>query len=113
VPPPRSPAPTSTPAARKRIAELRDHLHRILVDRLPGAVSLNGHPQHRLPNTLNISFAGIRGDEDAYRKAIENTGLRVDRVRANPYRFISEQAQGASATYGVRSVSLLAIKPVR
>jgi arsenite methyltransferase len=61
---------------------------------------------------LWASCIGGAAQQDTYRKAIENTGLRVDRVRTNPYQFISEQAQGASATYGVHSVSLLAIKPV-
>jgi cysteine desulfurase len=30
---------------------------------LPGAVSLNGHPGERLPNTLNVSIEGIVGEE--------------------------------------------------
>jgi cysteine desulfurase len=39
------------------IRSLRDRLHAGLSDRLAG-VSLNGHPFARLPNTLNIRFAG-------------------------------------------------------
>ena len=46
---------------------------------------------------------------DRYRAAVEAAGLRVERVVENPqYRFLSKSAEGASATYGVRSVSLLA-----
>ena len=47
---------------------------------------------------------------DRYGAAIEAAGLRVERVVENPaYRFLSRSAQGASAQYGVRSVSLLAV----
>jgi arsenite methyltransferase len=48
---------------------------------------------------------------DAYIEAIEASGLRVSEVRANDYRFISDRAQDACATYGVESISLVADKP--
>ena len=44
--------------------------------------------------------------------AIERAGLRIEQTHTNPYQFISDQALGASATYGVHSVSILAVKPV-
>ena len=48
---------------------------------------------------------------DDYLAAIEAAGLRVQQVRDNPaYAFLSESAQGATRTYGVKSISLLAIK---
>jgi cysteine desulfurase len=47
----------------RRLAGLRDRLHAGLVDRLPGRVALNGHPDRRLPNTVNVSIAGVRGDD--------------------------------------------------
>ena len=40
------------------LATLRDHLHRLLEDQIPG-LCLNGHPTERLPNTLNVSFPRI------------------------------------------------------
>jgi cysteine desulfurase len=46
-----------------RIARLRDQLHQQLSTALPGRVHLNGHPDHRLPNTLNVSIDGTRGHE--------------------------------------------------
>ena len=57
--------------ARKRLPEytgkvktLRDRLHQRIVDGLgTDKVHLNGHPERRLPNTLNISIRGIVGDE--------------------------------------------------
>ena len=35
----------------------------------------------------------------------------VKEVQENPYAFISEQAMNASAKYGVKSISLLAVAP--
>jgi ubiquinone/menaquinone biosynthesis C-methylase UbiE len=53
---------------------------------------------------------GGAAQEDAYREAIESAGLRIEDIRQNPYEFISERARNASAKYGVKSVSLLAVK---
>ena len=39
---------------------LRDRLHQKLQDNLDG-IKLNGHPEHRLPGTLNLSFDRIDG----------------------------------------------------
>lgn len=48
---------------------------------------------------------------DEYVAAIEATGLRVTHVRDNEqYQFLSESAQGATKTYGIKSISLLAVK---
>ena len=44
------------------IRTLRDRLHARLQEGVPGLV-LNGHPEHRLPNTLNVSFPGLDGEE--------------------------------------------------
>jgi cysteine desulfurase len=47
----------------QRVAVLRDRLHADLAGALPDRVVLNGHADRRLPNTLNISVIGVRGDE--------------------------------------------------
>jgi arsenite methyltransferase len=60
---------------------------------------------------LWASCIGGAAQQDAYRSAIESAGLRIDELRENPYRFISERAKNASEKYGVKSVSLLAIRP--
>lgn len=39
---------------------MRDHLHRRLATAIP-ELKLNGHPEHRLPNTLHVSFPGVSG----------------------------------------------------
>jgi arsenite methyltransferase len=46
---------------------------------------------------------------DRYREAIEAAGFHVSTVRENTaYRFVSDRAAGATSTYGVTSISLLA-----
>ena len=60
---------------------------------------------------LWASCIGGAAQEGSYRAAIEDAGLRIEVVRENPYEFISERARSASARYGVKSVSLLAVKP--
>ena len=60
---------------------------------------------------LWASCIGGAAQVDAYREAIEGSGLRIEQIRDNPYEFISDRARDASAKYGVKSVSLLAIKP--
>ncbi|MDR3763056.1 MAG: cysteine desulfurase family protein [Acidobacteriota bacterium] len=45
------------------LRELRDHFWQQLQARFGERVVLNGHPTERLPNTLNVSFAGKVGAE--------------------------------------------------
>lgn len=50
--------------------------------------------------------------KDKYLGAIDVAGMRVEALRENPqYRFLTPSAQKACATYGVKSVSILACKP--
>jgi ubiquinone/menaquinone biosynthesis C-methylase UbiE len=61
--------------------------------------------------TLWAACIGGAMQVDDYVSAIEAAGLRVKRVKENPqYQFISKNAQGATKKYGVRSVSIVAIK---
>jgi len=53
----------SLPQARERLRHLRDRLWDRLRDALGEAVVLNGHPDERLPNTLNVNFVGRVGAE--------------------------------------------------
>jgi cysteine desulfurase len=48
--------------APRHLKELRDLLHLRLREGVPGLM-LNGHPEHRLPNTLHVSFPAVRGRE--------------------------------------------------
>jgi cysteine desulfurase len=53
----------SLPEATARLRQLRDRLHDRLKAALGEKLVLNGHPEKRLPNTLNISFLGHVGSE--------------------------------------------------
>jgi SAM-dependent methyltransferase len=61
--------------------------------------------------TLWAACIGGAMQVDDYVAAIESAGLRVRSLRDNPaYQFISDNAQGATRRYGVKSVSLVAAK---
>jgi len=53
-------ARTRLPQMTGQLRSLRDALHGQLQAAIPG-LQLNGHPDQRLPNTLNISFPGVSG----------------------------------------------------
>jgi arsenite methyltransferase len=61
---------------------------------------------------LWASCIGGAAQEDTYHQAIEDAGLHIATIRPNRYEFLSPQARGASTTYGVKSTSLLAVKPI-
>lgn len=70
-----------------------------------------------LPDTVvcnaDLWAACIGGamQQDTYREAIEGAGLRVSSVRDNAgYQFISSNAKGAQDKWGVKSISVLAVK---
>jgi cysteine desulfurase len=50
-------------APTNRVRTLRDRFWQRLQDQFKDRVVLNGHPTHRLPNTLNVSFVGRIGAE--------------------------------------------------
>lgn len=61
----------------------------------------------------NLWAACIGGamQQDKYKSAIEEAGFLIQKFQDNPeYHFISKSAQGASKEYGVKSISLLAVK---
>ncbi|WP_440102500.1 cysteine desulfurase family protein [Streptosporangium sp. H16] len=54
-------AATELDREASRLRDLRDLLHQDLRQRLPGSIDLNGHLDHRLPGTVNLSVAGVEG----------------------------------------------------
>jgi cysteine desulfurase len=46
-----------------RVRSLRDGFHNRLKQHYGDRLHLNGHPEHRLPNTLNLSFQGEIGSD--------------------------------------------------
>ncbi len=68
-----------------RIRSLRDRLHELLSQRVPG-LELNGHLTERLPNTLNVSFPGVDGEEllAATTQVAASTGSACHAGRTEP-----------------------------
>lgn len=60
---------------------------------------------------LWASCIGGAPQEETYTAAMGRAGLEVERVKPNTYVFLSEQARGASDTFGVKSISVRAVKP--
>ncbi|MCH8505282.1 MAG: methyltransferase domain-containing protein [Ectothiorhodospiraceae bacterium] len=61
--------------------------------------------------TLWAACIGGAMQREAYQQAITAAGLRITQIRENhQYRFLTDSAQGASRTFGVKSISLLAVK---
>jgi cysteine desulfurase len=56
----------------RRVAMLRDRLQASILEAVPDAI-LNGHPERRLPGTLNLAFPDVDGD----RLFLELRGLAV------------------------------------
>jgi cysteine desulfurase len=56
-------AQASLPGGTERLRQLRDRLWHKLKEQLGNQVVLNGHPEKRLPNTLNVSFIDLVGSE--------------------------------------------------
>jgi ubiquinone/menaquinone biosynthesis C-methylase UbiE len=72
-------------------------------EQLPGDITCN--------SKLWASCIGGAMQQDAYKAAIEKAGLRIDKFRDNPeYQFISNDAKGAGKQWGVKSISLVAVK---
>lgn len=60
--------------------------------------------------TLWAACIGGAMQIDAYKQLIEAAGLEIVNVKDNPYAFISDNAKGATKQYGIKSISILAIK---
>lgn len=88
-----------------RIRALCVKLHELLVEALDDRVVLNGHPEQRLPNTLNVGFRGLIGVEIL---------ARLSEVAASPgaaCHFSSHEPSPVLAAMNVpRDVALGAIR---
>lgn len=60
--------------------------------------------------SLWAACIGGAAQRDDYLEAIRDAGFETTEVRDNDYRFISDRAQGATTTYGVTSISVLAAR---
>ncbi len=58
----------------EEVRRLRDRLEKGIFERIPD-VRLNGHPERRMENTLNVSFAGVEGEAILYRLDFEGIAV--------------------------------------
>lgn len=60
--------------------------------------------------TLWAACIGGAMQIDDYRELIEDAGLEIVKIKENPYAFISNSAKGATTDYGIKSISIMAVK---
>lgn len=92
----RAAAAALRPGGRLAIADIVSARH------LPAGVTCDA--------ALWAACIGGAAQRDDYLGAIRDAGLEIAVVRDNDYRFVSDRALGATTTYGVTSVSILATR---
>lgn len=92
----RAAAAALRPGGRLAIADIVSARH------LPAGVTCDA--------SLWAACIGGAAQRDDYLGAIRDAGFEISVVRDNDYRFISDRALGATTTYGVTSISLLATR---
>lgn len=95
------------PAEGKRERRLRDDLHGVLAEELDG-VYLNGHPDARLPNTLNLSFQGVIGSDllDAVPELAFSTGSACHAGSVAPSPVLVQMGLAQDTALGAIRLSL-------
>lgn len=92
-----------------RIKDLRDRLYAHIVSGLDeDRVRLNGHPELRLPNTLNISIRGIAGEELLERipQVAASTGAACHTGSTEPSSVLLEMGLERSLALGTLRLTL-------
>lgn len=89
------------------LLELRDLLHRLLDERIPGTL-VNGHPTQRLPNTLNVSLPGALGQAVlAYAPGVAaSTGSACHSGASDPSPVLTAMGLPAERALGALRLSL-------
>lgn len=90
----RAAAAALRPGGRLALADI------VTASRLPEGVTCDA--------SLWAACIGGAAQRDEYLAMIADAGFTVEVVRENDYRFVSDRALGATTTYGVTSISLLA-----
>jgi len=91
----------------RHVQGLRDALYRGLPEKV-GGVRLNGHPERRLPNTLNLSFDGLDSDEllRALPEIAASTGAACHAHSREPSAVLTAMGIGADLALGAVRFSL-------
>jgi cysteine desulfurase len=94
-------------SAPDRIRGLRDRLHAALRSTVPG-LALNGHPEQRLPNTLNVSFPEEDGESLLARtpSVAAATGSACHSGRTDPSTVLTAMGLDAQRALGAVRLSL-------
>ena len=82
----------------EQVRALRDHFWQELLNRFGNRVVLNGHPTHRLPNTLNVSLVGLIGAEILAR--LWYCGLNGIGMSFRPHRAVAGSGSHGRRTRG-------------
>jgi cysteine desulfurase len=95
------------PGADIAVHRLRDRLHAKLEDSVP-ALALNGHHERRLPNTLNVSFPNLDGEELLARAhaVAASTGSACHSGRTEPSTVLTAMGIGRARALGAVRLSL-------
>jgi cysteine desulfurase len=90
-----------------RVRRLRDRLHTALESSFP-ALTLNGHPDRRLPNTLNVSFPGLDGEDLLARTptVAASTGSACHSGRTEPSAVLTAMGLAPDRALGAIRLSL-------
>jgi cysteine desulfurase len=91
----------------RAIVRLRDRLHSALRSAVPG-LTLNGHPEQRLPNTVNVSFPNCDGEDLLARTptVAAATGSACHSGRTEPSAVLSAMGLDAQRALGAVRLSL-------
>jgi arsenite methyltransferase len=92
----RAAAEALRPGGRLALADI------VTAKELPGGITCDA--------SLWAACIGGAAQRDSYLGMIGDAGFEVVTVRENDYRFVSDRALGASTTFGVTSISLLATR---
>ncbi|MHB1005003.1 MAG: cysteine desulfurase family protein [Chloroflexota bacterium] len=100
-------AATSMADYALRMRDLRNRLQALLVEAVPG-LALNGHPEARLPNTLNISFPGVDGEAllAAAPEVAASTGSACHAGRTDPSAVLLAMGLSRERALGAVRLSL-------
>ena len=91
----------------QRLRRLRERLWSRLREAIP-ALALNGHPEERLPNTLNVRFPGVRGGAvlDLCPQIAASTGSACHEGGESPSEVITAMGIGPEEALGSVRLSL-------
>ncbi|WP_069801285.1 cysteine desulfurase family protein [Thermogemmatispora onikobensis] len=96
------------PSESARLRRLRDLLWQRLRESLGEQVQLNGHPEERLPNTLNVSISGLSGEEilAATPEVAASTGSACHEGSTDPSPVLLAMGLGRARALGALRLTL-------